>query len=91
MPDLHVRIEFDPDSSGNQGKALAEIKQRDPDFLWPEKPWWHKPLWANPRSAVSRILSKHGCKGRISLEPHTGDGPYDQPPPPRWTGFTPKA
>jgi hypothetical protein len=89
LADVHVQIVVDPDSTGNLGKALAELKEHDPDFLWPSAPWWHKPP-DNARGVVARALSKHGCKGKLSVEPHAGEGhPWDAAPEPRWTGFSP--
>lgn len=90
MPDVHIRIEFDADSSGDRSKAFRELWERDPDFLWPTAPWWHKPP-NNPRGVLARCLTKHGCKGRLSVEPHVSGTPSDQPPPPRWTGFSPRS
>lgn len=91
MPDVHVQILVDPDSGGNLGKAIAELREIDPDFLWPSASWWHKPP-DNARGLVAKTLSKHGCKGKLSVEPHAGgDHPWDEAPPPRWTGFSPRS
>ena len=89
MADVHVQIVIDPTSTGNLGKAVANLKETDPDFLWPEKPWWHKPP-DNARVLIARVLSRHGLSGKLSVEEHAGEGhPWDGPPPPRWTGFSP--
>lgn len=46
--------------------------------------WWVKPA-RPPRAWLSRLLSAHGCSGRISV----ADGvDYPAVPPPRWTAFT---
>lgn len=89
MPDVHVRIEIDPDNTGNQGKAIRELTDAYSDFYWPSLPWWHKPP-PNARGRVARVLSKHGCKGRLSVEPHTEGTAWDAEPTPVWTSFTPR-
>jgi hypothetical protein len=90
MADVHVQIEFDDSSQGNQGKALAELGQRFPDlYLRGRGGWWRKPP-DNARSLVARVLSKHGCRGRLSVQPHDGKAPWDSAPAPVWSGFVPK-
>ena len=88
--DLHVRIEVFDDSVGNLGKALRAIQEADPDFLWPDRPWWHKPGPNNPRGWLAGKLSTHGLRGRLSVEPHRAGDAWNAAPPPRWTGFSPR-
>lgn len=87
MADAYVRIEFfEHQSGGNLGRALAEIKEYDPDFMWPERPWWHKPR-PDARAWISRVLSRHRLTGRLSIVEYAG-GAFGEEPPVRWTGFT---
>lgn len=87
--DLHVQIVFDEGSDTSSiAKALLEIRESDPNFTWPKASWWHKPL-RNPRAFVSRVFSRHGLRGKLSLMPHDGVGDASKAPTPRWTGFSP--
>ena len=87
MADVYVRIELaEHPNNGNLGRALKEIKEYDPAFMWPERPWWHK---ARPdaRAWVSRVLSRHGLTGKLSIVEYAG-GAFDEEPPACWSGFT---
>ncbi len=88
--DLYVEIVFDEGANTTEmSKALREIQAYDVDFLWPEAKWWHKPAPMDPRGYLARVFSRHGLKGKLSVEEHDGKSLWNVPPKPRWTGFTP--
>lgn len=99
--DYHVVILLD-DPSPDQRRCLAAavraLRARDPDFPdLVERHWWHKAP-DDARATVARTLSRHGCTGRLSVEPRPEawsrvetappDLTWQTPPPRRWTGFS---
>jgi hypothetical protein len=89
MPDMHVQIWISPGSTGDLSTALSEMHCRDSDFLWSSITWWHKAP-NNARALLARCLSRHGLQGKLSVEPHPDEAPWDCMPTARWTGFSPK-
>ena len=89
MADVFVVIEVSQGPAWALTKAIKCLQEQDADFPGHTVGgWWHKPP-DNARGMIARCLSRHGLTGRLSVEPHQGDGAaWNEPPQLRWTGFT---